>query len=88
MINSSLTTLKILYYLQTESSPEEAVTTADILEYLKTQGIQADRRFVYKTIDNLIETGYPIQKVHSNYIIDHLTHYSYEYLFEVHLCAQ
>ena len=21
-------------------------------------------------------------------IIDHLTHYSYEYLFEVHLCAQ
>ena len=67
MINSSLTTLKILYYLQTESSPEEAVTTADILEYLKTQGIQADRRFVYKTIDNLIETGYPIQKVHSNY---------------------
>ena len=22
------------------------------------------------------------------YIIDHLTHYSYEYLFEVHLCAQ
>ena len=66
MINSSLTTLKILYYLQTESSPEEAVTTADILEYLKTQSIQADRRFVYKTIDNLIETGYPIQKVPSN----------------------
>ena len=30
----------------------------------------------------------PSSDVFFFFIIDHLTHYSYEYLFEVHLCAQ
>ena len=59
---------------------------------IRIQGINTVLQTVLAIIYSMACVFFTILSIKSTkgkkFIIDHLTHYSYEYLFEVHLCAQ
>lgn len=52
--------LYILDYLRTHSDEEHSVSTPQIIEYLEKNGIDAERKAVYRDIEILIDYGYDI----------------------------
>ncbi len=58
---------KLLYiarFLEECSSEEHPVSTAEIIDHLNSNGIEAERKTVYSDIETLIDFGYDIQKYH------------------------
>ncbi len=63
--NGKLRILKELEYIKKYSDEFNPVPAAEILEYLETEGIEADRKTLYNDIESLIDAGYDIGKIHT-----------------------
>lgn len=67
--------LRIMDYLRTESSPDDPVTTKQIISYLNANGISCDRRTLYKDMELLMSSENNIVKLelrkgNAYYLID------------------
>lgn len=62
-INQKLKMFYILQYLMEETDENHAVTTREIISYLETRDIKAERKSIYDDINQLIDFGYDIMKV-------------------------
>ncbi len=61
--NQKLRLLYVLEYIKNESDENHPVTTAEIIEFLEKQGIGAERRSIYDSIETLKDYGYDIISV-------------------------
>ena len=59
--NQKLKLLLLRQYLERNSDEAHPVTTAQLLEYLASEGISAERKSIYSDIDTLRSLGYDIQ---------------------------
>lgn len=67
MPKSSGQKLKLLYlldYLRRETDAEHPAAVGDIISYLDTVGISAERKSIYDDINRLCEYGYDIERAH------------------------
>ncbi len=60
--NIRLRLLKVLEILKTKSDKEHPESAADILGELKKQGIEAERKSIYRDIESLQEAGFDVVK--------------------------
>ena len=57
----------VLQYLMQETDQDHPATVEDITEYLKSQGIYAERRSVYKDIKEINIDGWECRYANNNY---------------------
>lgn len=55
--------LLLLDYLRSESDEDHPVTTQALVDYLRTQGVNAERKSVYSDLTALSDHGYDIQRI-------------------------
>jgi len=60
--NQKLKLLHIAKYLEENSNEDHIVSTKELIEYLKSVDISAERKSIYSDIDTLVDYGYDIEK--------------------------